>query len=56
MKNSPLSMVENKKSAKEVLAETQCSLQRIKVAFKVIAKRKTSNRRIRELWYTGSVR
>jgi len=56
MKNSLLPIAENEASAKKVSAKTQCSLQRIKAAFKIIAKRKASNRRVRELWYAGCVR
>jgi len=56
MKNSLLSIAENEAGAKKVSAKTQCALQRIKTACRTIAKRKASNRRVRELWYAGCVR
>ena len=56
MKNSPLYSANDAAGAKQDSVRTQCCLQRIKATFKLIAKRKASNRHIRELWYTGCVR
>jgi len=56
IKDSSPYIVENKESAKKAPAKIQCSLQRIKAACRTIAKRKASNRRVRELWYAGCVR
>ncbi len=47
---------ENNGVAGKDSAKTQCSLQRIRGACKTIAKRRASNRRIKELWYAGCVR
>jgi nitrate reductase molybdenum cofactor assembly chaperone len=43
-------------NAKQVSAKTQYSLQRIKAACKVIAKREASHRRAKKLWRAGCVR
>ena len=56
MKDSSPDIAESRESAKKVLAKTECSLQRVKAACRVIAKRKASNRRVKELWYAGCVR
>jgi hypothetical protein len=56
MKHSSPYIDKNKESARQVSARTQCSLQRIKAVFKVVANRKASNQRARELWYAGCVR
>ncbi len=56
MKDSLLSIAKNEASAKIVSAKTQCSVQRIKTSFRIIAKRKASNQRARELWYAGCMR
>jgi hypothetical protein len=56
MKRSSPHIDKSKESARQVSARTQCSLQRIKAVFKIVANRKASSQRTRELWYAGCVR